>query len=100
MPAESKAEEPSRAKLMTQAELFKNYMEMNQLYVNIAKEAHWFEYGGNKVGRLYFEGPLAEEFSKWRLIATYRGGFPGHFTTVFTGQNSYYLMGGTGNNVI
>jgi len=29
----------------------------------------WFEFGGSKIGRLYLEGPEAEEYSKWRLIA-------------------------------
>ena len=43
----------------------------------------WFEFGGNKIGRLYVEGPEAEEFPKWRLIAKFKGEFPCHFTLVY-----------------
>jgi len=35
----------------------------------------WFEFGGNKMGRLFIEGPEAEEFPKWRLIAKYKESF-------------------------
>ena len=43
----------------------------------------WFEFGGNKIGRLFVEGAEAEEFPKWRLIAKYKGEFPCHFTCVY-----------------
>ena len=76
----------------------------------------WFEFGGNKIGRLYIEGPEQEEFPKWRLIAKYRGEFPCHFTTLYINgggqgqtpltveQNpnigSWFLIGGMGNNCL
>ncbi len=44
---------------------------------------HWFQYGGNSIGRLYIEGPEAEEFPKWRLISKYKGEFSFHFSLVF-----------------
>jgi hypothetical protein len=43
----------------------------------------WFEFGGNKIGRLYLEGAEQQEFSNWRLIAKYKGEFPCHFTAVY-----------------
>ena len=43
----------------------------------------WFEFGANKIGRLYVQGTGPLEFPKWRLIAKYRGEFPCHFTSVF-----------------
>ena len=77
---------------------------------------YWFEFGGNKIGRLFLEGTEAEEFPKWRLIAKYKGEFPCHFTCVYVcggaqGQNpvtveknanigSWFLIGGMGNNCL
>ena len=43
----------------------------------------WFEFGGNKIGRLYIEGQEQAEHSNWRLIAKYKGEFPCHFTPVY-----------------
>ena len=77
----------------------------------------WYEFGGNKIGRLFVEGAEAEEFPKWRLIAKYKGEFPCHFTCVYVnggaqGQNpvtaeqnpgvigSWFLIGGMGNNCL
>lgn len=75
---------------------------------------YWFEFGGNKIGRLFIEGPEAEEFPKWRLIAKYKGEFSSHFTMVYINggavgtdvitqqQNknvgTWFLLGGMGNN--
>ena len=69
--------------LMTQGELFRNYAESNKLYLNLTNQMYWFEFGGNKIGRLFIEGPEAEEFPKWRLIAKYKGEFSSHFTMVY-----------------
>ena len=77
---------------MTQSELFKQYSEQNHLLLNLTNNMFWFEFGGNKIGRLYVEGPEQEEFPKWRLIAKYRGEFPCHFTTL------YINGGGQGQN--
>lgn len=77
----------------------------------------WFEFGGNKVGRLYIEGPDAEEFPKWRLVAKFKGDFPCHFTLVYINGGavgsqtlqtakdnkdigSWFLLGGMGNNCL
>jgi hypothetical protein len=75
--------EESQQNLMTQSELFKSYSEQNHLYLNLTNNMYWFEFGGNKIGRLFLEGVEAEEFPKWRLIAKYKGEFPCHFTCVF-----------------
>lgn len=75
--------EDSQQNLMTQSELFKQYSEQNHLMLNLTNNMFWFEFGGNKIGRLYIEGPEQEEFPKWRLIAKYRGEFPCHFTTLY-----------------
>jgi len=43
--------------------------------LNLTNNIFWFEFGGNKIGRLYIEGQEAEEFPKWRLIAKFKGEF-------------------------
>lgn len=76
----------------------------------------WFEFGGNKIGRLFVEGPEAEEFPKWRLIAKYKGEFPCHFTLAYINGGAlgpdmitpeknknvgtWFLLGGMGNNCL
>lgn len=101
---------------MTQSELFKQYSDQNNLYLNLTNNMFWFEFGGNKIGRLFIEGTEAEEFPKWRLIAKYKGEFPCHFTCVYVNggaqgqgplsveQNknigSWFLIGGMGNNCL
>ena len=75
--------EDSAANLMTQSELFRSYSEQNNLYLNLTNNMFWFEFGGNKIGKLFVEGVEADEFPKWRLIAKYKGEFPCHFTCVY-----------------
>ena len=67
---------------MSQSELFRSYTEGNKLYLNQTNQMFWYEFGGNKIGRLYVEGPEADEFPNWRLVAKYKGEFPCHFTLV------------------
>ena len=101
---------------MTQSELFRSYSDQNNLFLNLTNNMFWFEFGGNKIGRLFVEGAEAEEFPKWRLIAKFKGEFPCHFTCVYVnggaqGQNpvtveqnqnvgSWFLIGGMGNNCL
>lgn len=101
---------------MTQAELFRSYADGNHLYLNMTNNMMWYEFGGNKIGRLFIEGPDSEEFPKWRLVAKYKGEFACHFTTIYinggatgcnpitTEQNrnvgSWFLLGGLGNNCL
>ncbi len=105
---------------MTQSELFKSYAEQNHLYLNLTNAMHWFEFGGNKIGRLFIEGPEAEEFPKWRLIAKYKAEFGCHFTLVYVNGGhvgggaadlatqvaanrnigSWFLLGGMGANCL
>jgi hypothetical protein len=40
---------------LTQAELFKSYSEQNNLYCNLAPDAIWFEFGGQRIGRMSLE---------------------------------------------
>ena len=74
----------------------------------------WYEFGGNKIGRLYIEGQEAEEFPKWRLTSKFKGEFPCHFSLVFINGGavgssdiathkdigSWFLLGGMGNNCL
>ena len=102
---------------MTQSDLFKSYADQNWLYLNITNDMQWFEFGGNKVGRLYIEGPEALEFPKWRLVAKFKGEFPCHFTLVYVNGgavgsksiltqkenkdvSTWFLLGGMGNNCL
>ena len=85
----------SQSKLMTQAELFKSYADANNLYLNFTHKMNWFEFGGKKIGRLFFEGPEAEESTKWKLIGKYKYEFACHFTLVYIDETSgLYLLGG------
>ena len=108
--------EDSQANLMTQTELFKQYSEQQYLYLNQTNEMFWFEFGGNKIGRLYIEGESATEHPNWRLVAKYKNEYACHLSIVFvnggaTGQNpltkqdnknvgSWFLLGGVGNNCL
>jgi hypothetical protein len=42
----------SSENFMTQQDLFKNYVDANQLYVNFGSYILWFEAGGKKVGKV------------------------------------------------
>ena len=37
---------------LSQAELFRSYTEQNNLFINIAGTAHWFEFGGRRIGAM------------------------------------------------
>ena len=84
--------EESHHNLMTQTDLFRSYAENNKLYLNLTNQMFWYEFGGNKIGRLYIEGPEAEEFPKWRLISKYKGEFPCHFTLVYVNPGAYSMV--------
>jgi hypothetical protein len=99
--------------MLTQGELFKCYSEDNKLYLSQTEYVYWFEFGGDKIGRILVEGSENEESPKWRLIAKYKGEFACHFTTVYlTGSaagttpivndylGSWFLLGGVGKNCI
>jgi len=92
-------------------DLFKQYSDSNYLYLNMTNNMYWFEFGGNKIGRLCVESPEHEEFPKWRLIAKYKGEFPCHFTCLYLAGGasgmkpvdnpnigSWFLIGGVGLN--
>jgi len=56
----------SSMNLKTQSELFRQYAEANHLYLNNSSPTlFWFEFGGNKIGRLSLE-PTTEEATKWK----------------------------------
>ena len=44
-----------RNNIITQTELFKNYSEQNNLFVNQTNRAFWFEFGGNRIGRMLLD---------------------------------------------
>ena len=108
----SSAENAALQALMTQSELFKSYAEGNELFLNLTNNMAWFEFGGNKIGRLFIEGPDAEEFPKWRLVGKFKGEFSCHFTLVYVNGGAvgsptmaahkdvgtWFLLGGMGNN--
>ena len=99
---------------MTQSELFKSYADQNNLYLDVTNNIMWYEFGGNKIGRLYLEGPESEEFPKWRLISKFKGEFPCHFTSVLVNGGAvgrpgiathkevgtWFILGGMGNNCL
>lgn len=92
----------SSSNFMTQADLFKNYVEVNNLYVNFENEMYWFEFGGQRIGRLELKsGPELEEPCTWKLMGKYKFEFPSHFTIVFT-EDKYgiFILGGTGANCL
>ena len=45
----SHLQEETAQNLMTQSELFKQYSEQNNLYLNLTNNMFWFEFGGNKI---------------------------------------------------
>mgnify|MGYP003353072498 CR=1 FL=1 len=45
---------------MTQSELFKQYSDQNNLYLNLTNNMFWFEFGGNKIGRIPPAGVITE----------------------------------------
>jgi hypothetical protein len=109
--------EESQGNLMTQSELFRSYAQGNLLYLNVTNNMYWFEFGGNKIGRLLVEATEAEDAApKWRLVAKYKGEFPCHFATVYLNGGAYghdpvtveenrnigswFLIGGMGNNCL
>lgn len=55
---------------MTQADLFKNYVEANKLFVTFGSHMFWFSAGGAKIGKVPLNiDPEAEEPLKWKLFA-------------------------------
>jgi hypothetical protein len=74
---------------------------MNKLYLNFMTELLWFEFGGQKIGRINFDPSSSEETAKWRLIGKYKYDFPSHFAIVYVDEkNGYFLMGGIGNSCL
>jgi hypothetical protein len=87
---------------MTQADLFKNYVDANNLYVNYATDYIWIESGGNKIGKKALSVEVeGEEPLKWKLHARYAHEFHSHTLTVATSTpNEFYVMGGAKNNML
>ena len=56
MSTDHQMNEESHQALLTQSELFKSYSDQNHLYLNLTNNMFWFEFGGNKIGRLFVEG--------------------------------------------
>lgn len=44
-----------RNNIFTQMELFKSYAEQNSLFVNQTNKMIWFEFGGNRIGRMVID---------------------------------------------
>mmetsp|Transcript_8937 Transcript_8937/g.7938 ORF Transcript_8937/g.7938 Transcript_8937/m.7938 type:complete len:434 (+) Transcript_8937:12-1313(+) len=90
----------STSNYLSQADLFKNYVEVNQLYVNSESEMFWFEFSGQRIGRLELKsGPEVEEQATWKLLGKYKSEFYMHYTIVFTNEKyGMYILGGNGIN--
>jgi len=90
----------SSSNFMTQADLFKNYVEANNLYISFDSEMYWFEFGGQRIGRLELRSNTdQDEASKWKLLGKYKYEFPCHYTLVHTNDgNGFFMLGGKGNN--
>lgn len=92
----------SSSNFMTQADLFKNYVEVNNLFVNFENEMFWFESGGQRIGRLELKsGADLEETPSWKLLGKCKFEFPCHYSMVHTDdRHGMFLLGGTGNNCL
>lgn len=82
--------EHSTGNLLTQAELFKAYVEGNDLYIAMADFMYWFEFGGNSIGKF----DITQSTYKWKLMAKYKHDFSSHFTLVHSStEKCYYILG-------
>lgn len=92
----------SSENFMTQQDLFRNYVEANQLYVNFGSHMLWFEAGGNKVGKVLLNiDPEAEEPIKWKLHARSASDFHNHILVIPTSEeHTYFILGGVKNNCL
>lgn len=90
----------SSSNYMTQSDLFKKYVEDNELYISFEEAMFWFEFGGQRIGKIELKSnPELDEPNKWKLMGKYKFEFPGHFTLVHTSDRfGLYILGGTGNN--
>ena len=87
--------------MMTQADLFKNYADSNNLYLIWIDFMHWFEYGGGRIGRKAVKSPKDEEDeNKWKLCAKYKKNFASHQTIVISEKHGFFILGGSGSNCI
>ena len=104
-------EHNSSSQYMTQADLFKNYVEANKLYVNFGSHMYWFEAGGDQVSKVELNmDPESEDILKWKPHWSYKNDFYGHLVLVPLNEKgkSYYLnsidtmyiLGGTKNNCL
>lgn len=93
-------EHQSSSQYMTQADLFKNYVEANKLFVNFGSYMYWFEAGGDRIGKVELnQDPESEEPIKWKLMGTYKNEFYSHVVIVPTNeQSTFYVLGGIKNN--
>ena len=92
----------SSSNYMTQADLFKKYVEQNDLFINFEDSAFWFEFGGQRIGKIELKStPEQEEPNKWKLMGKYKFEFPMHFSLVFADSvYGFYILGGSGNNCL
>ena len=79
------------ANYLTQAELFKTYIDSNQLFVTIADSTHWTEFGGSTLGKL----DIMDTDAKWKCIAKYKYDFSSHFLTIAPNESVHgiFLLG-------
>ena len=93
-------EHHSSSNYMTQADLFKNYVEANKLYVTFGSLMYWFEAAGKKIGKVELHSdPDAEEPNPWKLVGKFHYDFYSHVVVVPTNeQHVYYILGGVKEN--
>lgn len=117
-------EEEAQNNIITQAELFQSYAEQNELYVNHFLQVFWFEYGGNKIGRMNLDIMWINQQKlkvnhqnesdcsdivgyrnfkngnpyHWRPVGKYRDEFAPHQAVVYnTDTEQIYVLGQNGN---
>ena len=110
--------------ILTQSELFKQYSEQNNLFVNHFLHVFWFEYGGRKMGKMNLDilwinqqkakannqnesecsDPETMKAAKngnlyhWRPIGKYKNEFSPHQSIVYnTDKEVIYVLGSNGN---
>ncbi|CAI2360508.1 unnamed protein product [Moneuplotes crassus] len=85
---------------MTQADLFRNYVEQNNLFVTYGTQMFWFEAGGRRVGKVPLNiDPDLEEPLKWKTHAKSSTEFHSHVVVISGNEEGeFFILGGVKKN--
>ena len=98
--SESIPPDDSSQGMKTQADLFKQYVDANNLYINQIEDMFWFEFGGNRIGWIDVKPKIeGEDAPVWKLVGKYKQEFPGHFSLVIAEpKHGFFILGGQKTN--